>query len=123
MDSNNSNNDGLRIVAVNFRQELNEMLVTLGTGIVLHLLLSDYPILENASMEQLRQCTLIGDGAGVHWPTLNEDLSLRGFLQGAAISLEQYNTEIEEGMKQIDAGEFYTNDQVKEMAEGWLKGK
>ncbi len=123
MDTNNSNNDGLRIVALNFRRELNEMLVTLSTGTVLHLLLSDYPILETASMEQLRQYTFIGDGAGVHWPMLDEDLSLRGFLQGAAVSLEQYNAEIEEGMKRIDAGEFYTNDQVKKMAEGWLKDK
>ena len=118
-----SNNESLRIVSLDFRPELNEMLVTLSAGIVLRMPLSEYPILQRASIEQLRQYTLIGCGAGVHWTALDEDLSLKGFLQGAAVSLEQYNTEIEEGMKRIDAGEFYTNDQVKEMSKGWLKDK
>jgi hypothetical protein len=41
----------------------------------------------------------------------------------APISVEQYNTEIDEAMKRMDAGEFYTHDQVKEMSKGWLNGK
>ena len=41
----------------------------------------------------------------------------------APISIEQYNVEIDEAMKRMDAGEFYTHDQVKEMSKGWLNGK
>jgi hypothetical protein len=41
----------------------------------------------------------------------------------APISIEQYNAEIDEAMKRMDAGEFYTHEQVKEMAKGWLNGK
>ncbi len=41
----------------------------------------------------------------------------------APISIEQYNTEIDEAMKRMDAGEFYTHDQVKEMSKGWLNGR
>jgi len=29
----------------------------------------------------LFQYELIGDGIGIHWPLLDEDLSLKGFLQ------------------------------------------
>jgi hypothetical protein len=39
------------------------------------------------------------------------------------ISIEQYNTEMAEAMQRMDAGEFYTHDQVKEMSKGWLNGK
>jgi len=41
----------------------------------------------------------------------------------APISIEQYNAEIEEAMKSMDAGEFYTHEQVKEMSKGSLNGK
>jgi len=39
------------------------------------------------------------------------------------ISVEQYNAEIDEAMKRMDAGELYTHEQVKEMSKGWLNGK
>jgi hypothetical protein len=41
----------------------------------------------------------------------------------APISIEQYNAEIDEAMKRMDAGESYTHDQVKELSKGWLNGK
>jgi len=34
----------------------------------------------------------------------------------APISIQQYNSEIEEAMKSTDSGEFYTHAQVKEMS-------
>jgi len=39
------------------------------------------------------------------------------------ISLEQYNKEIDEAMQRIDAGEFYTHEEVTEMSKKWLNGK
>ena len=35
------------------------------------------------------------------------------------ISLEQYNSEIEEAMKRIDGGEFYTQEQMIAMSKSW----
>ena len=39
------------------------------------------------------------------------------------ISIDQYNAEIDEAMKQMDAGEFYTHEQAVEMSKGWLNDK
>lgn len=41
----------------------------------------------------------------------------------APISIQQYNAEIDEAMKRMDAGEFYTHEQVAEMSKSWLNGK
>ncbi|WP_158642500.1 hypothetical protein [Chitinophaga japonensis] len=39
------------------------------------------------------------------------------------ISIKQYNQEIEAAMERIDAGEFYTHEQVVEMSKNWLSGR
>jgi hypothetical protein len=39
--------------------------------------------LKNATREQLENYRLIGDGEGVHWPDLDEDVSIRGFMRYA----------------------------------------
>jgi hypothetical protein len=41
----------------------------------------------------------------------------------APISIEQYNAEIDEAMKRMDAGEYCTHEEVVEMSKGWLNGK
>lgn len=40
-----------------------------------------------------------------------------------SINIHQYNAEIHKAMERMDAGEFYTHDQVKEMSKDWLNGK
>jgi hypothetical protein len=37
--------------------------------------------LKGADRVQLLKYELIGGGTGIHWPLLDEDLSLKGFLQ------------------------------------------
>jgi hypothetical protein len=39
----------------------------------------------------------------------------------APITIQQYNTEIEEAMKAMEAGEIYTHEQVKEMSKGQMQ--
>lgn len=39
------------------------------------------------------------------------------------ISIEKYNAEIDEAMKRMDEGEFYTHEEVVEMSKGWLHEK
>lgn len=41
-----------------------------------------FPRLSQASGEQLKNWELLGDGEGIHWPDLDEDLSVAGLLAG-----------------------------------------
>jgi hypothetical protein len=38
--------------------------------------------LSNATPDQRRRFEIIGDGEGVHWPDIDEDISARGMLLG-----------------------------------------
>ncbi|PSR12786.1 hypothetical protein C8255_26110 [filamentous cyanobacterium CCP3] len=42
-----------------------------------------YPRLLNASPKQLAQWEICGGSYGIHWETLDEDLSTEGMLRGA----------------------------------------
>jgi hypothetical protein len=42
-----------------------------------------YPPLYHAAPEQRRRWELAGAGRGIHWPDVDEDLSLEGMLRGA----------------------------------------
>ena len=41
-----------------------------------------FPRLSSASKEQLKNWELLGDGEGIHWPDIDEDLSVVGLLAG-----------------------------------------
>ena len=43
-----------------------------------------FPRLLHASAEQRKEWRLIGDGQGIHWPEIDEDLSVSGLLLGTA---------------------------------------
>lgn len=73
--------DGLRIKALHFHQDLDLMLIILNNGRVLQRKISFSQRLQQASSEQLNQYEFIGEGTGIHWPAVDEDLSLRGFLE------------------------------------------
>jgi hypothetical protein len=45
-----------------------------------------FPRLRDASEADRRHWRLIGRGIGVHWETLDEDLSVRGLLEGTAVA-------------------------------------
>jgi hypothetical protein len=38
--------------------------------------------LSEASPDQRRRYELIGEGQGIHWPDVDEDISVRGMLEG-----------------------------------------
>ncbi|MBN1284428.1 MAG: DUF2442 domain-containing protein [Anaerolineae bacterium] len=65
-------------IAVNVRDGM--LWVTLQDGRVIGTPLKWYPRLRNASPEQLTNVEL--GFVGVHWPDLDEDLSVRGMLAG-----------------------------------------
>ncbi len=41
-----------------------------------------FPTLSTASKKQLDNWEILGDGEGIHWPDLDEDLSVSGLLEG-----------------------------------------
>jgi len=53
----------------------------LNTKAVLHQRLSSYKSLAKADKKTLMQYELISNGIGIHWKSLDEDLSLKGFLR------------------------------------------
>jgi mRNA-degrading endonuclease RelE of RelBE toxin-antitoxin system len=61
----------------------NAMEVALSDARRISLPLAWYPRLLDAEPEQRRDWELIGDGEGIHWPSVDEDLSVRGILRGA----------------------------------------
>lgn len=42
---------------------------------------------------------------------------------GESVSIEQYNREIEEAMRRMDAGEFTPHEQVVELSKAWTSGR
>ena len=41
-----------------------------------------FPRLSRANSKQLENWEILGDGEGIHWPDLDEDLSVAGLLAG-----------------------------------------
>jgi hypothetical protein len=60
----------------------DELIVTLADGRAMSAPLVWFPRLLNASAEQRKRWELIGAGEGIHWPDLDEDLSIAGLLRG-----------------------------------------
>ena len=73
--------EGLRIQALDIHPELDLMTIYLNTKVVLSQHISSYSLLRGADKSKLLQFELMGGETGIHWPLLDEDLSLKGFLQ------------------------------------------
>jgi Protein of unknown function (DUF2442) len=73
--------EGLRIETIDFHPELDLMLIVLNSKAILQQKLSDFKQLQNANKKNLENYYLIANGLGIHWIELDEDLSLKGFLQ------------------------------------------
>jgi hypothetical protein len=57
-----------------------ELVVHLEDGRTVSVPLEWFPRLRDASAAQLADYRLIAQGVGIHWPQLDEDLSVRGLL-------------------------------------------
>lgn len=57
-------------------------LVELVDGRTISVPLIWFPILAQASQEKRDNWELLGDGEGIHWPDIDEDLSIAGLLAG-----------------------------------------
>jgi hypothetical protein len=61
----------------------DDMVVSLVDGRKIMIPLVWFPRLANATKSQLENFELLGDGDGIHWPEIDEDLSVAGFLLGS----------------------------------------
>jgi len=79
MSSSNFKGDP-RAVDVTISED--ELTVHLADGRRLTVPLVWFPRLLHGNPEDRRNWRLIGDGRGIHWPDLDEDLSVEGLLKG-----------------------------------------
>lgn len=66
--------------SVHFSED--SLTVRLDDGRALSVPLTWYPRLLHGSEAEREKYELIGDGEGIHWPELDEDLSVEGLLAG-----------------------------------------
>ena len=67
------------IIEVTFDDDM--LAVFLSDGREIRVPLEWFPMLRDASPEERLHWRLIGKGIGIHWPGLDEDLSLEGLLR------------------------------------------
>jgi hypothetical protein len=67
--------------SVEFSKDM--MHVALTDGRVISVSLAWFPVLAAASSRQRKRYEIGGHGIGLHWPELDEDLSVAGLLAGA----------------------------------------
>lgn len=60
----------------------NTMWIELNDGRVLGVPLAYFPRLLNATEKQRKNYEMSGNGTGIHWNELNEDISVKGLLMG-----------------------------------------
>ena len=73
---------GLHPQAYNVKCTDAELVVELVDGRTISVPLVWFPRLSRASEEKLNNWQLLGGGEGIHWPDLDEDLSVAGLLAG-----------------------------------------
>jgi Protein of unknown function (DUF2442) len=69
--------------AVDVRVTDERLIVTLADGRELSAPLAWFPRLSDATSEQRQKWRLIGRGHGIHWPEVDEDISIASLLRAA----------------------------------------
>jgi len=66
--------DFTRAIDVVFHNE--DLVVSLADGRTIHVPLTWFPLLQNASNKSRENWRFIGDGQGIHWPDIDEDIQI-----------------------------------------------
>ena len=69
-------------LARDLRVTNDELIVDLADGRTISVPVLWYPRLASGSSAQRNNWELLGNGEGIHWPELDEDLSVEGLLRG-----------------------------------------
>jgi hypothetical protein len=73
--------ENLKIASLSFDKVEDLFSIRLNTGAILKQHISAYTKLHSAAVDQLNRYEITSNGTGVHWDELDEDLSLKGFLE------------------------------------------
>jgi Protein of unknown function (DUF2442) len=73
----------LDATAIDVKVTQERLIVTLADGRELSAPLTWFPRLTEATEEQRRKWRLIGRGHGIHWPEVDEDVSVASLLRAA----------------------------------------
>lgn len=65
------------------------LILELSDGRTLSVPISWYPRLEHATPTERSNWTLVGGGSGIHWESLDEDISVQALIAGKASSESQ----------------------------------
>ena len=68
--------------ATSVRVSDDSLVVDLTDGRTVSAPLAWYPRLLHGTVPERKDCLLTGDGLGIHWPQLDEDISVDGILAG-----------------------------------------
>lgn len=69
-------------LAQTVRVTADELIVGLADGRTISVPLAWFPRLLHATAAQRANFELLGEGDGIHWPDIDEDLSVAGLLRG-----------------------------------------
>ena len=70
----------VKAIEVNVTED--NLVVELDDGRILSIPLTWYPRLWHGTMAERQNWRMIGDGMGIHWPDLDEDISIEGLILG-----------------------------------------
>ena len=70
--------------AVHVRVTRDALAVDLEDGRTVLAPIAWYPRLQHATAQERNNWRFIGDGEGIHWPDVDEDISVEGLLRGKA---------------------------------------
>jgi hypothetical protein len=77
---------GLRIKLLMPDKSLNTMIILLNNGHALKVPINHFNKLKTASQVDLDKWTLSGNGIGIRWDNIDEDLSLKGLIKESALA-------------------------------------
>ena len=70
------------VTAVSVHCTSDELITTLADGRKLHVPIVWFPRLAQATDAQRAEFELLGNGEGIHWSQIDEDISVAGLLKG-----------------------------------------
>jgi hypothetical protein len=92
---------GLRIRQIMSDKNLNTMVILLNNGHALKIPINHFKSLKNATQVDLDKWELIGNGIGIHWQSIDEDLSLKGLIKDAALSSILHRLESKKDIQEL----------------------
>lgn len=77
---------GIRIQQFIISKELNLIVLLLTNSAVIKVALKHFPKIKNASKKELETAEIRGNGIGIRWSLIDEDISLKGLIKEVAIN-------------------------------------